>query len=58
MKLMSMIQKASPSFVDRQTYIWWRATFTDAGTPDMQITIEFMAPKKGASQDELSLIHI
>ena len=53
MKLMSMIQKASPSFVDRQTYVWWRATFTDAATPDMQITIEFMAPKKGASQDEL-----
>ena len=53
MKLMSMIQKASPSFVDRQTYVWWRATFTDAATPDMQITIEFMAPKEGADQDEL-----
>lgn len=41
------------TWMDRQSYVWWRATFFDAATPDMQMTIEFMAPKAGSSTEDL-----
>ena len=38
--------------------VWWRATFVDAATPDMQITIEFLAPEERTTDTQLQTLAI
>jgi hypothetical protein len=38
--------------------VWWRATFKDAATPDMQITIEFLAPEERTTDKQLKTLAV
>jgi len=43
---------------DTWEQVWWRATFMDAATPDMQITIEFLAPKERTTDTQLQTLAV
>ena len=43
---------------DTWEQVWWRATLMDAATPDMQITIEFLAPKERATDTQLQTLAV
>ena len=43
---------------DTWEQVWWRATFMDAATSDMQITIEFLAPKERTTDTQLQTLAV
>lgn len=46
--------------IEKDTWeqVYWRATFMDAATPDMQITIEFLAPKERVTDTQLQTLAV